>query len=169
MLKLFPDWISGFSSCDSASMPIRKSLRLRYGTDWQVVAAGARAGAELRCEECGRPQGAVPLVLADGRWTVGDGVWRDRRGRQAPGPSLFEMAEARRWRVPVRLGACHRGHDPARRDDISVWCQSCHLNHDRPWHQRQRWVTVRSRYAAADVLLGPYDRLRLPGGWRGRL
>ena len=164
----FSLWNCGFRLCDSASMPIRRDMQTRYGTDWRAVAADAREKAGWRCEECGRPQGTVPVVLPDGRWSLGDGLWRDRRGRQAPSPTLFEAAECRRWRVPVRLGACHRGHDPARRDDISVWCQSCHLDHDRLWHRRQRWVTVRGRYAIGDFLLGRYERLRLPGGWRGR-
>lgn len=147
-------------------MLIRPDLRRCYGPDWREVSRAACVEAGWRCEACGKPHGATPHVLPDGRWTLGDGTWRNRRGRQIPAPTLLDYAEIRGWKVPVWLALAHRGHDPRRRDDLVVWCPACHLRHDLPWHRRQRWVTVRARYAAGDLLLGRYDAWRLPAAWK---
>ena len=40
--------------------------------------------------------------------------------------------------------------------NLAAFCQRCHLLHDRPEHQRRRWLTLFRRKAIGDLFGGPY-------------
>jgi hypothetical protein len=146
-------------------MSIRREWKQLYPADWKALSARLRRErAEGRCEDCDRPQGLVPVVLPDGRWSDGK-TWRDARGRQAPFPDIVEFFEVRRWRGPVRLACTHVRHRPWERDErrLRVRCQLCHLRADAEHHRRQRWITVREHYAAGDLFMGRYRTARFAG------
>jgi hypothetical protein len=58
----------------------------------------------------------------------------------------------------VVLTTAHLDHDPAHNDDanLAALCCRCHLEHDRPHHLANRRRTIRSRWALADLFVGPY-------------
>jgi hypothetical protein len=146
-------------------MPIRPEMRRLYPADWTSISHAVRFGrAGGQCEYCGKPHGARIVQLRDGRWTAGDGQWRDRSGEPAKAPDILAYGEAKAWRRPVVLACCHMRHDPRESDPgvLVAACGACHLRLDREWHRRQRWVNWRSRYAIGDLLEGLYETLRLP-------
>jgi hypothetical protein len=66
------------------------------------------------------------------------------------------LGRARTTRVVLATG--HRNHDTADNSaaNLAAWCQRCHMLHDRPEHQRRRWLTVFRRKALGDLFHGPY-------------
>lgn len=60
--------------------------------------------------------------------------------------------------VRVTLSTAHLDHDPAnnRAKNLKALCQICHLQHDRPEHQRRRLETLKARKAIGDLFQGPY-------------
>ena len=56
------------------------------------------------------------------------------------------------------LATAHLDHDPAHNHphNLKSLCQRCHMQHDRPHHLAQRWITYRRRWALGDLFLGPY-------------
>lgn len=51
-----------------------------------------------------------------------------------------------------------RNHDTADNAaaNLAAFCQRCHMVHDRPEHQRRRWLTLFQRKALGDLFRGPY-------------
>ena len=146
-------------------MPIRPDMRPFYPANWPAISSAIRFGrAGGCCEYCGKAHGAHVRQLRDGRWTAGDGIWREARGRTARAPDMLDYGEIRAWKRPVVLACCHARHDPRDSDPslLVAACNACHLRLDREWHRRQRWVTWRSRYAIGDLLEGLYEGMRLP-------
>jgi hypothetical protein len=64
----------------------------------------------------------------------------------------------------VVLATAHLNHNPAdnRRRNLRALCQRCHLLHDRGHHRVQRWLTLRQRWAIADLFLGSYKEAARP-------
>ncbi|WP_132251531.1 hypothetical protein [Methylobacterium segetis] len=140
-------------------MPIRREHRFFYPIDWpqlSIVIRFRRAGG--RCEGCGRPHGHRVVHLGDGRWwDAATGVWRDGRGKALRSlPTAEEIAAVRMTKVV--LATAHRDHDPSNNaaSNLAAFCQRCHLLHDRPEHQRRRWLTLFRRKALGDLFGGPY-------------
>ena len=105
---------------------------------------------------------AEAVMLDDGRVArlgrVGvAATWRDRRGRVARWPNLFETMRQRTTRVV--LAAAHLDSDPTnnRLANLRSLCQRCHMLHDRPHYLAQRWITYRRRYTLGDLFMGFYD------------
>lgn len=144
-------------------MPIRPEHRGFYPIDWPQLSAVIRfRRAKGRCESCGRPHGKRVAHLGNGYWWDEEAVtWRDGRGRKARAfaapSSLLEAVRTTR----VILATAHRNHDTSDNADtnLAAWCQRCHLQHDRPEHQRRRWRTLFRRKALGDLFGGPYTRL----------
>ncbi|OHV17560.1 hypothetical protein BK022_04780 [Methylorubrum extorquens] len=141
-------------------MPIRREHRFFYPIDWPQLSAVIRFGrAKGRCEACGRPHGRTVFSLGDGRWWDADAVsWRDGTGGlvcldAGSGDVLGEIRTTR-----VVLAAAHRNHDTADNSpaNLAVFCQRCHMLHDRPEHMRRRWRTLFRRKALGDLFRGPY-------------
>ena len=143
-------------------MPIRPELRSLYPANWRELSRQVRfERAGGRCQGCRRPHLARLRCLPDGRWFDPEAAtWRDRQGRRARWPDLVEAAGFRLTRVV--LAAAHLDSDPAnnRLANLKSLCQRCHMQHDRPHHRGQRWITYRGRYALGDLFLGPYAELR---------
>lgn len=139
-------------------MPIRKELRWFYPIDWALLSRRVRfERARGRCEECGRPHGAVVQQLADGRWLdQACGEWRDDAGEAVDWPDIVAAATMRPRRV--WLSACHLDHDPmnSRLRNLRALCQRCHLRHDRAEHRRRRRLTFLLRRALGDLFSGPH-------------
>ena len=80
-----------------------------------------------------------------------------RGGRPARWPDLEDMIALRT--TVVVLAAAHLKHDPSRNGwrNLRSLCQRCHIQHDRPYHLVQRWITYRVRYAVGDLFLAQYQ------------
>ena len=145
----------------SITMPIRPELRPLYPPYWRELSSHVRfERAEGRCQRCGRPHLVLLRCLPDGRWFDEQAAtWRDRRGRPARWPDLFDATRFRMTRVV--LAAAHLDSDPTnnRLRNLRALCQRCHMLHDRPHHLAQRWITYRRRSAVGDLFLGPYPAL----------
>ena len=140
-------------------MPIRREHRYFYPIDWLQLSAVIRfRRAGGCCEGCGRPHGQRVPHLGDGRWwDASMGTWRDGQGRAVQAlPTADEVASVRMTKVV--LAAAHRDHDTTNNSDanLAAFCQRCHMNHDRPEHQRRRWRTLFRRRALGDLFRGPY-------------
>ena len=139
-------------------MPIRPEHRYFYPIDWRELSAEIRfrraGGAGGACEGCGRPHGRMVYHLGDGRWWDAEvGAWRDGKGKSLAGlPSLDDLTGGLRT-TRVVLATAHRDHDTANNADANLvaFCQRCHVNHDRPEHQRRRWRTLFRRRAMGDL------------------
>lgn len=135
-------------------MPIRRALLPLYGADWSAISHRIRfERARGRCEACGRPHGALVITTADGGWidpATGE-AW-------LPGPAEFRGA------TRVHLATAHVDHDPTNRAEhnLKAWCQRCHMLHDAPHHFAQRRLTLRSKWALADLFDGPYSLAGYP-------
>jgi hypothetical protein len=144
-------------------MPIRREMRPLYPPNWPEISRRIRfERAGGRCEGCGRPHGVTVRCLPDGRWYDPErGTWRSGKGREARWPDLVDAMKAKTTRVI--LAAAHLNHRPESRrmKELRAFCQRCHLNHDRPYHLAQRWITYRARYALGDLFVGLYAELRL--------
>ncbi|MFJ7440917.1 hypothetical protein ACIQW5_25060 [Methylorubrum thiocyanatum] len=143
-------------------MPIKREHRYFYPIDWRELSAVIRFGrAGGLCEGCGRPHGHLIYHLGDGRWWDAEiGVWRDGRSRPvAELPSMDDL-EAFLRTTRVVLATAHRDHDTANNANanLAAFCQRCHVNHDRPEHQRRRWRTLFRRRALGDLFAGMYPR-----------
>ena len=144
-------------------MPIRREHRFFYPIDWPQLSAVIRfERAKGRCEVCWRPHGQRVFHLGDGRWWDGEeGSWRDGTGRficLAIGADDV-LGRVRTTRVVLATG--HRDHDTANNGpkNLAAFCQRCHMNHDRPEHQRRRWRTLFRRKAIGDFFKGPYQSI----------
>ncbi len=141
-------------------MPIRREHRFFYPIDWPQLSAVIRFGrAKGRCETCGRPHKHRVYHLGDGRWWDHEATrWRDGSGHQVDpsfeGTNLLETVRS----TYVVLATAHRDHDTTNNAaaNLAAWCQRCHLTHDRPEHQRRRWLTLFRRKALGDLFRGPY-------------
>jgi hypothetical protein len=139
-------------------VPVRTDLKSLYGPDWREVSDRVRFDrAGGRCENCGRPHGSVVFVLSGGGWidpATGE-AW-------LAGIPLERLALSGMTRVV--LATAHRDHDPTNRDDanLAAWCQRCHMLFDAPHHWSQRRITLRVRYALADLFDGPYGLAGYP-------
>jgi hypothetical protein len=142
-------------------MPIRPELRPLYPPHWRELSSHVRfERAEGRCQRCSRPHLVLLRCLPDGRWFDEQAAtWRDRRGRRARWPDLFDATRFRKTRVV--LAAAHLDSNPTnnRLKNLRALCQRCHMLHDRPHHLAQRWITYRRRSADGDLFLGPYYQL----------
>lgn len=120
-------------------MPIRLEHRHLYPPDWPELARQLKAAAGWRCVcegECGSDHG--------GRCAEVHGqpaTWRRQR----------EIAPGRAPRVVLTVG--HIDHRPDNCDpaNLRVWCQACHLAHDRPEHARRRRATWAARRRAREL------------------
>ena len=141
-------------------MPIRREHRFFYPIDWPQLSAVIRfRRAGGRCEACGRPHGQTVWHLGDGRWWDAQAAsWRDGAGKvirlAAGADDLLKAVRTTR----VVLATAHRNHDTADNTNanLAAFCQRCHMNHDRPEHQRRRWRTLFKRKASGDLFGGPY-------------
>jgi hypothetical protein len=133
--------------------------RSLYPADWPELSRRVRfERAGGRCQGCRRPHLAQVRCLPDGRWFDETArTWRDHRGRPARWPDLIDIVDVRLTRVV--LAAAHLDSNPAnnRLANLKGFCQRCHMLHDRPFHQAQRWLTYRRRWAIGDLFLGLYD------------
>lgn len=141
-------------------MPIRREHRFFYPIDWPQLSAVIRfRRAGGCCEGCGRPHGQSVPHLGDGRWWDAEtGTWRNGKGRALRTlPTAEEVASVRMTRVV--LATAHRDHDTTNNADanLAAFCQRCHMLHDRPEHQRRRWMTLFRRRAMGDLFRGPYS------------
>jgi hypothetical protein len=139
-------------------MPIRGDLKPLYGADWPDVSNRIRFDrAKGRCERCDRPHGQVVIGLLGGGWI--DPATGEAQLNGCPPADLVFLSPFR-----VVLSAAHDDHDPANGDDANLfaWCQRCHLLHDMPHHRAQRRITLRSRWALADLFDGPYGLTGYP-------
>ena len=145
-------------------MPIRRDLLALYPPDWRELSDHVRfVRASGRCEACRRPHGQSVTCLPDGRWCdAGNRVWITALGLPTRRPANVELLRARVTNVV--LSTAHLDHDPTNRDEanLAAWCQRCHLAYDLPHHRLQRWLRYRSRWASADLFLGPYALSRYP-------
>ncbi len=141
-------------------MPIKASYRWLYPIDWRELSIAIRFGrARGRCEGCGRPHGRLVYHLGDGRWWDEDaGCWRTARGRVVRGLVPPEQLNQPALTTRVVLSCAHLDHDPTnnKAQNLRAFCQRCHLEYDRPEHQRRRWFTLFRRRALGDLFLGRY-------------
>jgi 5-methylcytosine-specific restriction endonuclease McrA len=137
-------------------MPIRPALRWYYPIDWPLLSRWVRfERAKGRCETCGRPHGQTVQCLRDGRWLDPiNAHWRDGQGQNCQAPEQTEPLRTTR----IVLAAAHLDHNPSnnRPANLRSLCQRCHMQHDRPHHLAQRWLTYRRRSAIGDLFLGRY-------------
>ena len=138
-----------------------------FGAVWSFSTGECRTGADPprraqgQCGSCGRPHGRLVCHLGDGRWWDEElQVWRSGRGRplrRLPAPAELSPALPR-YKTQVVLACAHLNHDPTENGprNLKALCQRCHLVHDRPEHQRRRWLTLRRRKAIGDLFLGLY-------------
>ncbi len=133
-------------------MPIRPEHRWLYPLDWPQLSALIRfERAKARCEECTRPHGRLVFHLGDGRWWDAEmSTWRNGRGR-----TLRSLPPPERWNTRLRttrvfLACAHLNHDPTdnRSRNLKAFCQRCHMLHDRPEHQRRRFL---ERFAVSRI------------------
>lgn len=141
-------------------MPIRSDLLALYPDDWPDVSHRIRfVRAAGRCERCDRPHGRLVYALPDGRWIdpAGPDGWVTGFGDPIGSPSRSDLQELHLTRVV--LTCAHLDHDPANNDDANLagWCSRCHLEYDIPHHRAQRRITLRMRWAMADLFDGPYS------------
>jgi hypothetical protein len=141
-------------------VPIRREHRWFYPIDWPQLSAVIRfRRAQGRCESCGRPHGGLVYHLGDGRWWDDEArMWRNGKGR-----SLRRLPPPNRLSQPLQttrvvLACAHLNHDPTENGprNLKALCQRCHMLHDRPEHQKRRWLTLRRRKAVGDLFLGLY-------------
>jgi hypothetical protein len=138
-------------------MPIRRALLPLYGPDWDSLSHRIRFDrAQGRCEACGRPHGALVITLANGGWID------PATGEAALSGHCRDIVFTGSTRVV--LSTAHVDHDPTNRREhnLRAWCQRCHLLHDAPHHFAQRRITLRSRWALADLFDGPYSLAGYP-------
>lgn len=109
-------------------MPICKSEKARYPKDWKVISKAIRERAGNRCE--GSP--AYPDCRAE---------------NGAPHPVTGS-------KVVLTVG--HRDHTPENVDDenLSAWCQRCHLTYDKDHHAKNARRTRRAKAAHSDFFEG---------------
>ena len=141
-------------------MPIRPEHRFFYPIDWPQLSREIRCRrAGGACEGYGRPHGRVVYHLGDGRWWDAEvGAWRDGRGKSlAEMPAIEDLTGSLRT-TRVVLATAHRDHDTGNNAaaNLAAFCQRCHVNHDRPEHQRRRWRTLFRRRALGDLFRGAY-------------
>jgi hypothetical protein len=137
-------------------MPIRTELRWYYPIDWPQLSQWVRfTRGHGRCDHYRRPHNTTIICTSDGKWRDDStGVWRNEKGHRIAAPTdITNLRETR-----VLLAAAHLDHEPSHNHarNLASLCQRCHLAHDRPHHQAQRRLTLRSRWAVGDLLLGPY-------------
>jgi len=106
-------------------MPIRKSEKARYPSDWKLISAAVRAEAGNRCQ--GIP--AYPKCRAE-------------NGKAHP------VTGSR-----VVLTVAHLDHQPenCQMDNLRALCQRCHLTYDAQHHAINAAATRRSRKASGDL------------------
>ena len=139
-------------------MPIRAEHRWLYAIDWPQLSA------VIRFE---RAEGAASIVLGRmGVWfassaTVGGGTRTKAPGATSAGVWSRALCPSRSTthrrrgcflRRPTSTTTPANSHprNPA------ALCQRCHLLHDRPEHQRRRWITMRMRRRPVNHFLGVY-------------
>lgn len=148
-------------------MPIRPEHKRLYPFDWPQLSHAVRfRRAGGRCEQCGRPHATLIPQLSDGTWWDAERhMWRSDQGRKRRLPSPDVLAAAMPPLMPELpaplpyalrrsiLAAAHRNHDPTDNSprNLLALCGRCHLAHDRPEHQRRRFVTLRQRRAMRDL------------------
>ena len=140
-------------------MPIQREHRYFYPIDWLQLSAVIRfRRAGGCCEGCGRQHGQrVPHLGDEHWWDASTGTWRDGQGRAVRVlPTAEEVSSVRMTKVV--LAVAHRDHDTTNNADanLAAFCQRCHMNHDRPEHQRRRWRTLFRRKGLGDPFQGPY-------------
>lgn len=117
-------------------MPIRADQRHLYPLDWDEQAAKLKAAAGWRCAcmgECGRDHGGRCVEVHNT-----PASWR----RQ------LDLVPGRAPRVVLSVG--HGDHHPENSapENLHVFCQDCHLRHDRLEHALRRWRTWEARRKA---------------------
>ena len=152
-------------------MPIRPDQVWFYPIDWRELSNVIRFDrARGRCQCCRRRHMTWVVLSDDGRWWDEQAQhWRDDRGRRVSGlasPARAAAAEPVLAGFPAReprrtyvvIATAHLDHDPSNCDprNLAALCQRCHLAHDRPEHQRQRWATMFYRRAMGDLFTGRY-------------
>ncbi len=142
-------------------MPIHARYRWFYPIDWPQLSAVIRfRRAQGKCVGCGRPHGRVVCHLGDGRWWDRDKKrWRDGKGRPLPRLPALWLWNGTIRTTRVVLACSHLDHDPTnnRPSNLRAFCQRCHMLHDRPEHQRRRWLTLFRRRALGDLYQGRYQ------------
>ena len=117
------------------------------------VRTGTESG-NLRCRSCGKPDGVVVRVTADGRWYDWAGeVWRDDRGRAAPWPDIVEYAGT--TDVAVRVTPLRFPDAPAGR--VRLLCDRCRRTEGRVRQRARVRLSALMRRAVGDLFLGRYD------------
>lgn len=123
-------------------MPIKAENKARYPKDWKFIRAAVLLRANHMCERCGAPNGATVM-----RFDAMPVVWA---------LATLLAAELERngldldaWRDPIKivLTIAHLDHVPehCEMSNLLALCQKCHLDHDRPHHQREAAKTRRAR------------------------
>jgi hypothetical protein len=137
-------------------MPIRREWRHLYrGPEWTAIRKRILARAGNKCEQCGKPNGAVIFTYTWQTWKLGPGlychklyhmvwikeaskVWRDQA--MCPVPANCWPSKGLPRRITAQIGVAHLDGNPANRADTNLraLCTWCHLHHDMPAHQIAR-------------------------------
>lgn len=134
-------------------MPIRPENRARYPKDWPSIALAAKERAGWRCQgspafpDCRAPHAGIGYRDEDGEWVhVTDG------DRQALADAQFMFGDVVKL-IRIVLTVGHFDHTPENCDpsNLFVWCQRCHLYHDRHHHAATAARTRKAPKAAGDL------------------
>lgn len=127
-------------------MPIKPENVARYPANWKQLRAAVLERAGNCCEgspkfpDCRAPNGAYRIKLTDCLALNED--------------AAYSLALDRRDVSRIVLTIAHLDHDNLETQDITqlrAWCQRCHLNYDKEYHQRNARATRHNRKAVGDM------------------
>lgn len=131
-----------------------------YPKDWRAIAKRVKIEACGTCEECGRPcrrpgetDQQLSDRLADTPWALETHVeiWDEDTGE-----SVVEWKYGR-----FTLTTAHLDQNPGNneRPNLRALCPACHLEYDRPWHQKKAAAT---RFRKKQAKLESLGQITLP-------
>ena len=126
-----------------------------YPANWKEISLSVRAGANWRCEECGKPcrkPGEAWDEFLDRMGKTRDAIRWWSITHDVVDDEEFGMIEIPK---PTRftLTTAHLDHNPANCDraNLKALCAPCHLHYDKEIHARRRAET-RSKKSRHDAL-----------------
>jgi hypothetical protein len=113
-------------------MPIN---RKHYPPNWEAIALNIKTEANWTCEQCHRPCLKPGETLQDYSQRLRS-LFPDRSW-----VSLTVLWAVKEYPQRFRLTVAHLDQDPGnnQRSNLKALCSVCHLGHDRPFRQHNRY------------------------------